>query len=558
MVIDRRKKECTITLTMSTARQILADAITQRVHVYATAETPIIDIDQISLAGWIMDFRGIMGDPMLMHAYADLFLDTFASGTPFQVCGMEVAGIPLVTAIIMKAHERGIEVNGLYLRKSRKKHGLLRAIEGSPNAHPIILVDDLINSGSSIHRAITVLEDAGLTVSAVSTILAMRPGETYSFLASRNISHRSFFTIEDFNLTVAKKKMVSSPFQTLWKFSAPRPGLQYVNPKSAPVLDAHRVYVGADNGTFYALDQATGRIAWEFRVGAIPFRKGIFSTPAIHETTVFFGAYDGNMYALDTHTGMRRWIYRDADWIGSSPALAPDIETVFIGLEFGLFSKRGGLAALNMHTGEELWAVRSISDYTHATPLYIQEARIVVVGNNNGLLLAFDARTGAYRWTFTTKGSIKQAPVYDPATGLIFVGSFDANLYAIHADDGSEAWRYATREAIFSTPLVVNSRVYVASLDKNLYCLDTKRGTRVWEFATRGRIFASPVFARDAIWIGSNDGRLYELDPESGTNRSYFQASERIVNAIAYNEKQNVFFVGTQANEVYALTDSTV
>lgn len=545
-------------MIMSTARDILADAIRQRVHMYATAETPIIDIDQISPIGWIMDFRSIMGDPRLMHAYAELFLDTVTNDAPFQVCGMEVAGIPLVTAIILKAHERGIEVNGLYLRKSRKKYGLMRAIEGTPNAHPIILVDDLINSGSSIHRAITVLEDAGLSVSAVSTIFAMQPTQTYPFLASRNVSHHTFFTAADFNLPMEKKVPVASPFRTLWKFSAPRAGLQYVNPKSAPVIDADRVYVGADNGTFYALDQASGTIAWEFRVGSIPFRKGIFSTPAVHETTVFFGAYDGNMYALDTQTGMRRWIYRDADWIGSSPALAPDIETVFIGLEFGLFSKRGGLAALNMHTGEELWAVRSISDYTHATPLYIQDAGIVVVGNNNGLLLAFDARTGQHRWTFTSKGSIKQAAVYDRATRLIFVGSFDTHIYAINADDGSEAWRYATREAIFSTPLVVDDRVYIASLDKTIYCLDSAGGTHQWEFATRGRIFASPIFARGSIWIGSNDGRLYELDPATGANLSYFQASERIVNAITYNQDKNVFYVGTQANEVYAITDSTV
>lgn len=543
---------------MSTARDILADAITHRVHRYATPETPIIDIDQISPIGWIMDFRSIMGDPRLMHAYAEMFLDTFAGHAPFQVCGMEVAGIPLVTAIILKAHERGIEVNGLYLRKSRKKYGLMRAIEGTPNAHPIILVDDLINSGASMHRAITVLEDTGLAVSAVSTIFSMQPDQIYSFLASKNIPHHTFFTAADFNIPVEKKTLVNSPFRTLWKFSAPRPGFQYVNPKSAPVIDADRVYVGADNGTFYALDQVTGNVAWEFRVGKIPFRKGIFSTPAVHAATVFFGAYDGNMYALDTETGMRRWVHRDADWIGSSPALAPDIETVFIGLEFGLFSKRGGLAALNMHTGEEMWAVRSISDYTHATPLYIQEAGIVVVGNNNGLLLAFDARTGKHRWTFTTKGSIKQAPVYDAATRLIFVGSFDTHLYAVNADDGSEAWRYATREAIYSTPLVVDDCVYIASLDKTVYCLDSTRGTHQWEFATRGRVFASPVLARHALWIGSNDGRLYELDPATGVNHSYFQASERIVNAIAYSPEKNVFFVGTQANEVYAITDSTV
>lgn len=543
---------------MSTARELLADAIRERVLTHASAHQPIIDVDQATPLSWILDFRSIMGEPALMHAYAEEFLDIHGSQTPFQVCGMEVAGIPLVTAIIMKAHERGLSVNGLYLRKSRKKYGLLRAIEGTPNGYPTIIVDDLINSGNSIRRAINVLEDAGLSVSAVSTILSFQEPTANDFLREKNIAHQTFFTTRDFGLTITPKKSIPTPYSVRWKFAAPDAGLNYVAPKSAPVIDAKNVYFGADNGTLYALDQESGSVAWEFRVGRIPFRKGIFSTPALFENSVYFGAYDGNMYAVDATTGTKKWVYRDADWIGSSPALAPEINTLFIGLEFGLFRKRGGLAALNMHTGEELWAVRSITDYTHATPLFIREHSLVVVGNNNGLLLAFDARTGAHRWSFTTNGSIKQAPAYDAATDMICVGSFDANVYAIRASDGTEAWRFATHEAIYAVPCIHDSRVYIPSLDKVLYCLDLKDGSLVWEFPTHGRIFSSPVFARESVWIGSNDGRLYELDPKSGTARAFFQASERIVNAISYNARTNTIFTGTQANEIYALTDATV
>ena len=63
-----------------------------------------------------------------------------------------------------------------------------------------------------------------------------------------------------------------------------------------------------------------------------------------------------------------------------------------------------------------------------------------------------------------------------------------------------------------------------------------------WAYETVGRIFASPVIVDGSVWIGSNDGRLYELDPNNGALRAFFQASERVVARIAYNEKTKHIF----------------
>jgi hypothetical protein len=59
---------------------------------------------------------------------------------------------------------------------------------------------------------------------------------------------------------------------------------------------------------------------------------------------------------------------------------------------------------------------------------------------------------------------------------------------------------------------------------------------------------ALPTFAATAS--------IFELllGPRNGALRSFFQASERIVNAIAYNERTKRFFVPTVANEIYCLS----
>ena len=106
---------------------------------------------------------------------------------------------------------------------------------------------------------------------------------------------------------------------------------------------------------------------------------------------------------------------------------------------------------------------------------------------------------------------------------------------------------------MYSVPLVCNDTVNITSLDKHVYALDLDSFNERWKFQTNGRIFASPILTEETLWIGSNDGCLYGLSPETGAVKSYFQATERIVNAIAYNPTTKRFFVPTCANELYCL-----
>jgi hypothetical protein len=46
---------------------------------------------------------------------------------------------------------------------------------------------------------------------------------------------------------------------------------------------------------------------------------------------------------------------------------------------------------------------------------------------------------------------------------------------------------------------------------------------------------------------------LYELDPETGENTAFFQATERITNAVARNPKTKKLSLPTFANEAYSL-----
>ncbi|HEV3245023.1 MAG TPA: PQQ-binding-like beta-propeller repeat protein [Candidatus Paceibacterota bacterium] len=511
---------------------------------------------------WIFDFRPILLSKTL-DTICELFWRRLQGEGSFQVGGLETAAIALVAGMAMKGREKGGDLHGFYIRKSRRKDGFQKGIEGDVGQEPIILLDDAMNSGKSIMRQIKALEAEGKKVRAVCVIIRFRDVSFYEEFAKRGIKIISLFTLDDFPASegmkvfaVRSRPMIAPPkdgFDIEWQFASDHPSYFRILPKSAPAIDETRLYFGADNGILWALNQFDGSVAWKFRTLYGTGDKRIFSSPAVWNCTVYFGAYDGNFYALDASTGKKKWVYLEADWIGSSPVVAEDLGTVFVGLEFGLWKKKGGITALDAKTGEKKWW-HEMETYVHSTPGYSRKSGIVVVGSTEGNVYAFEARNGKPLWTYKTEGAVRAGFAFDEKRGIVCFGSEDKYMYALKIKNGELVHKIETLEPIYSTPLVHEGTLYFGVLDKRMFSVDLDTGAVNWKFWTMSRIFSTPVIADGRLYFGSNDGRLYELDPKTGAETSYFQTTERIVNKIAYNSGTKRLFVPTYANEIYCLT----
>ena len=513
---------------------------------------------------WLFDIKGVMLEGPVLEMVVDCIWQKIKSELPFQLCALETAGIALVAGVVLRARQDGVNLNGLYMRKSRKKDGLQKIIEGRPNNEKVILLDDATNSGRSLVRQIEALHLIGNKVHAVCSIVHFRDESFYDYFRESGIKLFSLFTLDDFPATgglkeYARLNAVKTPakpqsyFKTEWKFQSENPSYFHILPKSAPAIDEKRVYFGADNGTLWALNQSDGSVAWSFKTLFGAGDKRIFSSPAISQDLVYFGAYDGNVYALDAETGKKKWVYLEADWIGSSPCVAEDLGLVFVGLEFGLINKHGGIAALDAKTGEKQWW-QIFETQAHSSPSYSKKHGIVVVGSSAGIVYAFNAKTGKPIWKYATSGAVRAGFAFDDARELVCFGSEDKNIYALNIKNGTVVHAVPTMEPAYSSPLVENGRLYMGALDKQVYCIDLNSGAVLWRHWTHSRVFASPVLVEGNLYIGSNDGRLYDLDPETGKETAYFQAPERIVNKVAYNPQTKRFFVPTYANELYCLS----
>jgi polyvinyl alcohol dehydrogenase (cytochrome) len=86
---------------------------------------------------------------------------------------------------------------------------------------------------------------------------------------------------------------------------------------ASPTVVDGRVYIGANTGVFYALDEATGHVLWQRFLGFVTQKtcsaRGFTSTatvapdPVSGALTVYVAAADGYLYALNAGTGTTRW-----------------------------------------------------------------------------------------------------------------------------------------------------------------------------------------------------------------------------------------------------------
>lgn len=540
-----------------------------KTDVYKDEEIKQVFLDsQGGTKQWIFDFKSQALSKVFLKEYAKFFWEHFGdnAGAKMQIAGMETGAIPLITGVSIYAPETA-NAHSFYIRKSRKKNDLANLVEGEVDTSvPVILVDDILNTASTVKKQVAILEEKGCKVSAVFVCLRFRDISYYKELTDKGIDIVSIFELNDFGQDLPVKNFSSEQgdkpvkkYNIEYKLKLTNnPNLYLVVPKSGPVLSDEHIYMGTDDGTFFCLNKDDGSVIWTYKVVFGADGKRIFSTCAVYNDKVIFGAYDGNLYCLNRFTGKREWVFTDADWIGSSPCINEKEGIVYVGLEFGLFKKKGGVVAIGIKTGKALWKNYTMEGLTHASPAYNEKHGVVVCGCNDHYLYAFNAKSGEILWRFKTEGEVKYGAVFDDDKDLVVFGSMDGGVYALDTKTGKLNHKFEARFGFYSTPVVAGDLIVIGSLDKIIYCfnLDTKKTE--WIFETSGRIFASPNIDGKSVFIGSNDGRLYELDLSSGKNLSTVQLTERIVNRIQIEhmaDDKKVLYIPTHTCELYKIAE---
>lgn len=194
-----------------------------------------------------------------------------------------------------------------------------------------------------------------------------------------------------------------------------------------------------------------------------------------------------------------KWCVQTGTAIYSSPVVEGN--RVFVGDDAGI------LTAYNLKTGKKLWAYQS-GNRIVGTPAV--ENGIVVFGSADQYIYGIDAKNGSLKWRVQA-----EAPVLGAVTiqqGIAYIGSSDHIFRAIDIQNGKVVWTYNNVKGYVETkPLVTNNQVIFGAWDNTLYSLDKHNGHENWRWTGNlTRMHFSPA----AVWPVATQNRVFIVDPE--------------------------------------------
>lgn len=216
---------------------------------------------------------------------------------------------------------------------------------------------------------------AGAALAMAATLTALAPaasaGSFVNWPSYLNGSTHHSYTAQATAITSSNAASLTEA----WHFmpgAPPVKSLGYALNASPTVYDG-MIYIGGNNGTFYAIDETTGAVVWQQAIGYVHVTtgscksRGITSTatvalaPATSTPTVYVSSGSGYLYAMNAATGAVTWrsvihlpVGHSAnyyDW--SSPTVVN--KKIYIGVAGSCTDHvRGAMEAFSQATGKKL------------------------------------------------------------------------------------------------------------------------------------------------------------------------------------------------------------
>lgn len=256
--------------------------------------------------------------------------------------------------------------------------------------------------------------------------------------------------------------------------------------------------------------------AWQLRLGGT-----VYASPVVADGIAYIGTTGGVLNAVDTRKGETTWTFAAGTPLYG--AVAIDGDALYT------LGDDGTLFKLARKDGKPVWKAKlqdtptprvlphpSVFDWDWQASQPLVADGLVYVGTGDGVFHAIDAGDGTSRWTFRTKGRIRNGAAI--ASGRVYIGSADHFVYALQAADGKEAWRADTRAEVDATPVVHDGKVFIGNRGPGLYALDAITGEELWRLFFWGSwVESTPAVHEGVIYIGSSDlRRVSAIDPGNG------------------------------------------
>ena len=269
-----------------------------------------------------------------------------------------------------------------------------------------------------------------------------------------------------------------------------------------------QVFLGADDGTFYALDANSGKVRFSYAA-----KGAVEQAATVGGDTVYFASASDRVIALDAGTGKWRWQYEreTPDGFTIHGYAAPSLQGSQVLAGFA----DGYLVALQAATGEVVWAksLAAASDQfvdVDSTPLV--EGGTIFAASYSGGVYGLDQKDGGVRWRLPTEGAGQLSLI----GGRLYFAAPREGLHAVSLS-GQILWRQGLAEAgDLTAPIELGGGRYLVFSGSRggLYVVDARDGDLLEIFNPGDGICASATLepSTGRLYILSNGGTLYALD----------------------------------------------
>ncbi len=279
----------------------------------------------------------------------------------------------------------------------------------------------------------------------------------------------------------------------------------------------------SDSATDYsvAFDAASGRELWRARLGETyrghdGSKDGPASTPAVDEGRVFIVSRHGILFALDAASGKLAW-QRDLkkELAAAEPfygfATSPLASGRHVIVQTG--GEKNGLVAFDKATGATAWTSSHSKAVGYSSPVLATLAgasQLLALAND--LLYAVRPEDGSLLWSLPTGSSEEatRAPHVLPGDRVLVSGTNESRLIQVRQEGGrltaNESWKTPRLKNSLS-PTVFHDGYLFGYNSGYLVCLDLATADVAWR---------EKVYGGSLILV---DGQLLMLGGESGELR---------------------------------------
>ena len=132
-----------------------------------------------------------------LYLASKLILERFDSIEYDAFAGPTIGADPIIGALLSLVAQRGLEKEGLLIRKEAKDHGTKSLIEGNlKKGMRVILLEDVATTGGSLLKAALAIEAAGGTIAGIYTIVDRDEGAQAN-LADAGYRFSSLFMVQE-------------------------------------------------------------------------------------------------------------------------------------------------------------------------------------------------------------------------------------------------------------------------------------------------------------------------------------------------------------------------